>query len=78
MLAMLVTVGIGFLAGAASLFGAAWFHAHRTSKDRLADREQVPTGKKLAEARRYLGVIATRQSINEARKIANKALKATK
>ena len=37
----------------------------------------LSTNDKLDTARRYLGQIANRESINEARKVANKALKET-
>lgn len=45
--------------------------AAKANEGKRSDRER------LAIARRYLGQIATRESINEARKIANKAIKET-
>lgn len=56
-----------------------YFYARLTARK---SNVEAPTTRenykgKLAEARRYLGQIANRTSIAEARKIANKALKVT-
>jgi gas vesicle protein len=73
---LLFLTGMG--TGAALCFAAIVWIANRSNKRaRAAQTAQPDYRALLGEARRYLGQIASRQSINEARKIANKALKQT-
>ncbi|MBS8227139.1 hypothetical protein [Vannielia litorea] len=64
---------IGGLAGAAGIIALAVQKARSKPPQPLAES----SADKLRVARRYLGQIANRESIREARKIANKALRVT-
>lgn len=67
----------GFAIGAVlALFGTA-FLAYRLNVTQTGNalNEISKTAEKLVMARKYFGLIANRESIGEARKVANKALK---
>lgn len=71
-------LALGTLAGAVLMFWGLARIARRENEKAQADPNGLAeVRRKLAEARRYLGLIATRTSINEVRKIAHKALKET-
>ena len=68
----------GMGAGAVTYFAAtAWIASLYSKQIRTAISAQPYYRALLVEARRYLGQIASCQSINEAHKIANKALNKT-
>lgn len=68
----------GAVLGFAALFALIARIAHKANQKAAKAHEGKRSDReRLAIARRYLGQIATRESINEARKIANKAIKET-
>lgn len=69
---------IVFLIGAASGIAALFLIAAVMNPKLVTEQAfQLSADAKLRTARKYLGMIANRESIMEARKIANKAIKET-
>ena len=69
--------GLGFIIGGLAGAAAVIALAVRKVRSRPSRPAQTGSAEKLASARRYLGQIANRESIREARRIANKALRVT-
>ena len=74
MMQILSGAGIGFVVGATLMFVAIGWAAHHARSEVERRRDANLDRLRVISARRYFGQIANRNSLNEARKIANKAL----